>query len=70
MSLKIKVPLTAAEIYNLMKGSKVKWDNIPHDKDKEVFVCIEVYGSDQENNIWNELFQEYESEDIYKFGGA
>ena len=33
--LKVKVPLTGEDLFNLMKGGRYDWDQVPHDKEKE-----------------------------------
>ncbi len=50
-----------------MKGAKFNWENIPHSRDKEIRVDLEIYGEGKET-LWKELFDEHPAGDIYKYG--
>ena len=66
--LKVKVPLTGEDLFNLMKGGRYDWDQVPHDKEKEYRVDLQIYGIEEEENILKELFSETPADDTYKYG--
>ena len=47
--IKINIPLTESELFNLMKGGIYEWEEVPHNKDKEIRVDIKVYGEGKDN---------------------
>ncbi len=65
--MKIKVQISEEELFNIMKGAKFNWENIPHSRDKEIRVDLEIYGEGKET-LWKELFDEHPAGDIYKYG--
>ena len=65
--IKINIPLTESELFNLMKGGIYEWEEVPHNKDKEIRVDIKVYG-EGEDNLFKELFAEHPTDDTYKHG--
>ena len=65
--LKVKVPLTGEDLFNLMKGGRYDWDEVPHDKEKEYRVDLRIYGCEEEN-ILKEVFSETPADDTYKYG--
>jgi len=67
--IKINIPLTESELFNLMKGGIYEWEEVPHNKDKEIRVDIKVYG-EGEDNLFKELFEEHPTDDTYKHGDA
>ena len=50
--IKINIPLTESELFNLMKGGIYEWEEVPHNKDKEIRVDIKVYGTCFIMRIW------------------
>ena len=62
--IKINIPLTESELFNLMKGGIYEWEKVPHNKDKEIRVDIKVYG-EGEDNLFKELFAEHPTDDTY-----
>ena len=67
MTIKINVPLSEADLFNIMKGGTYEWEQVPHKKDKEVRVDLMLYGEGSES-LWKELFEEYPADDVYKLG--
>ncbi len=65
--IKINIPITEEELFNIMKGGKLSWDSIPHNKDKEIRVDLEIYGEKKET-LWKEIFDEHPAGDIHKYG--
>lgn len=65
--IKINIPLTESELFNLMKGGIYEWEEVPHNKDKEIRVDIKVYGEGGDN-LFKELFEEHPTDDTYKLG--
>jgi|TARA_B110001454_G_C12491324_1_gene338614 hypothetical protein len=68
--IKIDVPLTASELFNLMKGGIYEWDEVPHVKDKKVRIDLRIHGVEGEDNLFRELFEEHPTDDTYKHGDA
>ena len=66
--IKINIPLTESELFNLMKGGIYEWEQAPHNKDKEIRVDIKIHGVQGENTLWKELFNEHPAGDIHKYG--
>ena len=69
MTIKINVPLSEADLFNIMKGGIYEWEEIPHNKDNKVRVDLKLYGEGGES-LWKELFEEYPTDDTYKHGNA
>ena len=69
MTIKINVPLSEADLFNIMKGGIYEWEEIPHNKDNKVRVDLQLYGEGGES-LWKELFEEYPTDDTYKHGNA
>ena len=67
MTIKINVPLSEVDLFNIMKGGTYEWEQVPHKKDKEVRVDLKLY-AEQEESLWKELFEEHPTDDIYKLG--
>ena len=67
MNIKINVPLSEADLFNIMKGGTYEWEQVPHKKDKEVRVDLMLYGEGSES-LWKELFEEYPADYVYKLG--
>ena len=67
MNIKINVPLSEADLFNIMKGGIYEWEQVPHKKDKEVGVEIMLYGEGGES-LWKEIFDEYAPDEGYKHG--
>jgi len=66
--IKINIPLTESDLFNLMKGGIYEWEQVPHNKDKDIRVDIKIHGAAGEENLWKELFEEYPTDDVYKHG--
>jgi hypothetical protein len=66
-AIKINVPLTGEDIFNLMKGGKYEWEMVPHDMDNEIRIDLRIHGLEEEN-ILKELFAEHPADDVFKFG--
>ena len=69
MTIKINVPLSEADLFEIMKGGIYEWEQVPHKKDNEVRVDLKLYGEAKES-LWKELFEEYPTDDTYKHGNA
>jgi len=67
MNIKINVPLSEADLFNIMKGGTYEWEQVPHKNEKEVRVDLMLYG-EAEESLWKELFEEYPTDDTYKLG--
>lgn len=69
MTIKINVPLSEVDLFNIMKGGTYEWEQVPHKKDKEVRVDLMLY-AEEEGSLWKELFEEYQTDDTYKHGNT
>ena len=43
MTIKINVPLSEVDLFNIMKGGTYEWEQVPHKKDKEVRVDLMLF---------------------------
>ena len=68
--IKINVPLTESDLFNLMKGGTYEWEKIPHNKDKDIRVDLRLHGTEEEESLWRELFRGYPTDDVYKHGDS